>query len=75
MLYEGLNFLKGLPSPEGVWDRVQVIGELIIVSANVFFCNTYIVSYITFLVACTPWCSCPNYTYCNSVNYDYLHDI
>lgn len=37
MFYEGLNFLKGLPSPEGVWDRVQVIGELIIVSDNVFY--------------------------------------
>ena len=29
MFYEGLDFLKGLPSPEGVWERVQVIGELI----------------------------------------------
>ena len=28
MFYEGLHFLKGLPSPEGVWERVQVIGEL-----------------------------------------------
>ena len=29
MFYEGLHFLKGLPSPEGVWEKVQVIGELI----------------------------------------------
>ena len=27
--YEGLHFLKGLPSPEGVWEKVQVIGELV----------------------------------------------
>ena len=27
MFYDGLHFLKGLPSPEGVWERVQLIGE------------------------------------------------
>ena len=29
MFYDGLHFLKGLPSPEGVWERVQLIGELL----------------------------------------------
>ena len=29
MFYEGLHFLKELPSPEGVWEKVQVIGELV----------------------------------------------
>ena len=38
MFYEGLHFLKGLPSPEGVWERVQIIGELmrVLVGGNKF---------------------------------------
>ena len=27
MFYDGLHFLKDLPSPEGIWERVQLIGE------------------------------------------------